>query len=849
VRSCVEQEREVAVNARFGSHFERRAKLWIECGAKLGVERRAKPRIEVGAARIGGLARFSIIVVLQREVFLMSSAPFELPFEKHSVGQSVSRTEDPRLLRGNGQYSGDVDRPGQLFAYVLRSPYAHGDITRLDVSAAVAAPGVCQVVVAADLDALGIGHLPCGAGHKSRDGTPLIKPERPSLARNRIRYSGEAVAVVVAQSLSQARDASELIVLDVEVRDAVTDAREALADGAPVLHDEAPGNMALDWEFGDEKAVDDIFANAHHVTRLTLRNNRVVVAAMEPRAIVAEYEPDTERYVMHTQSQGVFGLRNGMARVMGVEPKFMHIHTYDVGGSFGMKGAPYPEYAPILLASKMLGRPIKWTDERSDSFLSDQHGRDSWAETALALDEHGKILGARVVSYSNLGAYLTGVGPNMQCGNVQKNFPSVYRLPAFHVRTLASFTNTTPIGAYRGAGRPEGVYYMERLLDTAARELGIDRVELRRRNLITFAEIPYPAVSTMVYDSGDFPAVLDQGLELADWEGFGARQAASAARGKLRGLGLACYLEVTGPPGQEMGGIEFLPDGDVRIISGTLNYGQGHAVTFSQIVSDKLGIPLERISLVQGDSDLLLAGGGTGGSKSVIAGGEAFLKAADEVIKNGLPLAAELLEAAQSDIVFERGAFTIAGTDRSVDIMALAAQSRVTVEAQAACSLDAALVIETPASAFPNGCHVAEVEIDPDTGTVDIARYAVVDDFGTLINPMLVEGQVHGGIAQGVGQALMENALYDEDGQLVTGSYMDYQLPRADEMPTFEFGSHPVPAQTNSLGAKGCGEAGTTGSLPAVMNAVVDALHRECGLSHIDMPATPEAVWRALSGE
>ena len=772
----------------------------------------------------------------------MAEQEFELPFEKYAVGQSVPRTEDPRLLRGEGRYSADLSLEGQVYAYVYRSPYAHGEIRRLDVSAATSAPEVCVVLTGEDLASEGIGDLPCAASYASRDGSPLIKPARPSLARERVRYRGEAIAVVVAASLSAAKDAADLIELEIDVLPTVTDAEHALNAAAPCLHEEAPGNLALDWEYGDEAAVDAAFASAHHVTRLKLRNNRVVVAAMEPRAIVAEYDAETGRYTMHSQSQGVFGLRNGMARVMGIAPEQMRILTNDVGGSFGMKGAPYPEYAPVLLASRRLGRPVKWCDERSDSFLSDQHGRDSWAEASLAFDAEGRMLAGRVVNYANLGAYLTAVGPNMQTGNIRKNFPSVYRLPALHVQTFATFTNTTPIGAYRGAGRPEGVYYMERLLDSASREMGIDRLEIRRRNLVGPSEIPYAAVSELTYDSGDFPAVLDEALSLGDWSGFDARREDSERRGKLRGRGIACYLEVTGPPGNEMGGIHFLPSGEVEIVSGTLNYGQGHAVTFAQIVSDKLGVPLESIRLTQGDSDRLITGGGTGGSKSVIAGGAALLAAADEVIENAMAAAAEELEAAQSDIEFKRGEFRIAGTDRAIDILALARARGSKGE------LDAELSMETPPSAFPNGCHIAEVEVDPGTGVMDIVRYAVVDDFGTLVNPLLVEGQVHGGIAQGIGQALMEHAYYDEEGQLLAGSYMDYQLPRAQDLPPFEFGSHPVPALTNPLGAKGCGEAGTTGSLPAVMNALVDALHDACGAMHVDMPATPECIWRALRG-
>ena len=768
-------------------------------------------------------------------------------FEKHAIGQSVPRTEDPRLLRGEGRYTDDVNLPGQAYAYVFRSPYAHGRITQLDVAAARAADGVLDVLVAADLEAAGIGTLPCALPVKNRDGSGMRKPPRPALAVDTVRYRGEAVAMVIAHSAAQARDASELIAFEVDTLPAVTDAKAALAKDAPCLHDEAPGNLALDWEFGDGEAVDRAIASAHHITRMELRSNRLVVNAMEPRAAVACFEND--RYVLHAPTQGAFGFRNTLAGVLGVERDGLRVLTHDVGGSFGMKSSPYPEYVPLLLAARRLGRPVKWCDERSDSFLSDQHGRDSYAEASLAFDAKGRILAGRVHVHCNVGAYLSSVGPSMHTRNVPRNFPGPYRLPVFHARTFAAFTNTTPIGAYRGAGRPEGVYYMERLMDTAARELGIDRVELRRRNLITPGELPYAAVSELSYDSGDFPAILEAGLAESDWDGFAARRRESERRGRLRGLGIACYLEVTGPPATEMGGIRFRADGSVLMVSGSLNYGQGHAVTFAQIVSDRLGIPIERLELLQGDSDELIAGAGTGGSRSVICAGSALLSAADEVVANGRTLAGHVLEAAAQDIAFARGEFRVAGTDRAIGILELAARLHAPggVASAAPDALDANIAEATPPSAFPNGCHVAEVEIARDTGVVTLARYSVVDDFGTLINPMLVEGQVHGGVVQGLGQAILENAVYDAEGQLVSGSYMDYALPRADDVPMFRFASRPVPATTNPLGAKGCGEAGTTGALPAVMNAVGDALARECGIVHLDMPATPQRVWSVLA--
>jgi carbon-monoxide dehydrogenase large subunit len=770
--------------------------------------------------------------------------------EKYSVGQPVPRTEDPRLLTGRGNYTDDLSVPGQVYGYVFRSPYAHAKILSLDVTEAAAQPGVLLVLTGEDLQREGVQSLPCRLGVKSRDGSPLVKPFRPSLALDRVRYRGEAVAMVVAETLGQARDAAELIEFDAEPLPAVTDSKEAGNADAPQLHDEAPGNLALDWEVGEPDAVEQAFASAHHVSTVAFRNNRIVVAAMEPRAAVAVYDKARDHFTLHIPSQGVFGLKGTISEaILGVSKDKMRIVTKDVGGSFGMKSAPYPEYIASLVASRRLGRPVKWCDERSDSFLSDQHGRDSWVEASIAFDAEGKLLAGRVIGHANVGAYLSPVGPNAACGNINKNFPGLYRLPHIHVRTMARFTNTTPIGAYRGAGRPEGVYYMERLMDTAAREMGIDPVELRRRNFVSPEEMPYKAASGVTYDSGEFPQIVEAGLKHADWDGFEARRRESLSRGRLRGRGLACYLESTGPQAVEMGELRFEADGTVTMVSGSLNYGQGHASTFAQIVSTYLGVPFEKLRLLQGDSDELIAGSGTGGSRTVIAAGTLLVHAADLVIENGRKLAGHVLEAATEDIEFDRGIFRIAGTDRAIDIMALSERVRAMGPLPDGLpqGLDAKLKEETPPSAYPNGCHVAEVEVTPETGEVALVRYSVIDDFGTLINPLLVEGQVHGGIVQGLGQALLEHTVYDTEGQLVAGSFMDYTMPRADDVPDFAFASRPVPAKTNPLGAKGCGEAGTTGALPAIMNALVDVLVRQNGITHIDMPATPERVWSALN--
>jgi carbon-monoxide dehydrogenase large subunit len=619
-------------------------------------------------------------------------------------------------------------------------------------------------------------------------------------------------------------------------------------DEAPSLF-EGQGNVCLDWRFGDIEATEHAFAQAAHVTRLKIVSNRVVVAPMEPRAAVAAYDTGTARFTLHVGCQGVFGLRRALAEdILKIEPKQLRVIAGNVGGSFGMKASPYPEYVALLHAARELGRPVKWCDQRSESFVSDQQGRATITAGALALDGDGGILAVRVHTLADMGAYLTTFGPAMPTVNMQKNLPSLYRTPLIAISTRCAFTNTVPIGPYRGAGRPEANYIMERLIDTAARETGRDPAELRRRNLLPASAMPHRAPSGLEYDSGDFPALLEAGLARADWAGFETRRSASRRRGRLRGRGLACYLEVTAPSGKEMGGVRFEADGRVTVVTGTLDYGQGHASAFAQVLAARLGLPFGLIDLVQGDSDQLLAGGGTGGSRSIMASGKAIVEAAAAVVEKGRKLAGHVLETAEADIEFEAGFFRVAGTDRAVSLLDLAAEARQAAERlpdDVPKSLDAALVTDSPPSAFPNGCHVAEVEIDPETGLVKVARYVAVDDFGTLVNPMLAEGQVHGGVVQGIGQALMERTVYDGAGQLLSGSFMDYALPRADRVPPIEVAFHPVPARSNPLGVKGCGEAGVTGALPAVMNAVLDAL-AERGVTRLDMPATPERVWAAL---
>lgn len=754
-----------------------------------------------------------------------------LPSLKFGIGQPVPRQEDPVLLTGQGKYTDDISKPGQLYAYVVRSPYAHGVINGIDASAALDMPGVKAVYTAADLKAY--GPMGCAMPMKSRDGSPLINIERMPLAEDRVRFVGDPVAVVVAETKAQAKDAAEAVFLDIESLPSVTEASQA-HDG-PQLYDHVPNNLVLDFHFGDEAKVAAAFAGAAHVTKLALRNNRLVVCPMEPRSAIGEWIDG--RHVLTLGSQGVFGLRNQMASIMKVKNEELRILTHNVGGSFGMKASAYPEYAVLLHAARELGHPVKWTDERTGSFQSDAHGRDHEVEAELALDAEGHFLAVRLTSYANMGGYLSTVAPLMGTANFTKNIQSNYAVPLIEVNTKSYLTNTTPIAAYRGAGRPEGNYFFERLIETAAKEMGKDAVALRKLNHIPPEAMPYKAASGSVYDGGEFSAILEEALAAADYDGFETRRAEARARGKLRGIGIGNFLECTAPPAKEQGGIRFGADGTVTIITGTLDYGQGHWTPFAQVLHSQLGVPFDKIRLLQGDSDELIAGGGTGGSKSLMASGAAIMEASVKVVDKGKELAAEALEAAVGDIEFEAGNFTIAGTDRSIDIMQLAARNPG--------KLDVRHVFDEAPQAYPNGCHIAEVEVDPDTGEAKVVRYTTVNDFGVLVNPLLVQGQAHGGIAQGIGQALYERVAYSEDGQLLTASYMDYCLPRADNLPSIGFLSHPVPAKTNPLGVKGCGEAGCAGSLPSVMNALCDAL----GVAHIDMPATPETIWRALAAK
>ena len=754
-----------------------------------------------------------------------------MPSLKFGIGQSVPRQEDPTLLRGQGRYTDDLARPGQVYAHVLRSPYAHGIIRGIDTAAAAAMPGVLGIYTAADM--AGYGSMGCVLPLKNRDGTPLRNTARPPLAADRVRFVGDPVALVVAETRAQARDAAEAVELDIEPLDVVLEASQAAA--GPALYDHIPDNCVLDFHFGDSARVAEAFASAAHVTRLDIRNSRIVVCAMEPRSAIGEWSDG--RWTLHVGSQGVFGLRNQMAGIMGVKPEEFRVITGNVGGSFGMKASAYPEYAPLLHAARALGRPVKWTDDRTGSFLSDQHGRDHEVTAELALDAEGRFLAVRLTAFANMGAYLSTVGPLPGSGNFVKNIQSNFATPLIEVSSRCMLTNTTPIGPYRGAGRPEGNFFMERLIETAARETGRDGLELRRINHIPATAMPYKAASGSVYDGGEFSDLLDQALEASDFHGFPARRAEAARRGMLRGIGIGNFLECTAPPAKEQGEIRFEKDGLVTIITGTLDYGQGHWSAFAQVLHTHLGVPFESVRLMQGDSDLLIAGGGTGGSKSLMASGAAIAEASALVVEKAKPLAADMLEAAVVDIEFQGGEFSIAGTDRRVNIMQIAQKHPG--------GLDVRHVFEEAPMAYPNGCHVCEIEVDPDTGHAQVVSYTTVNDFGVVVNPLLVEGQAQGGVAQGIGQALYERVAYTPEGQPQSGSYMDYCLPRAGDLPDIGFASRPVPARTNPLGVKGCGEAGCAGSMPAVMNALCDAL----GVAHIDLPATPEVIWRALEAK
>jgi len=769
---------------------------------------------------------------------------------KFGIGQPVPRSEDPRLLTGGGNFTDDHDVAGQAYAYFVRSEIAHGEILRIDSSRASASPGVLAIYTGTDLAADGIGNIPCPAAVKSRDGSDPTIPPRPALAVGRVRHVGDPFAVVIAATLDEARDAAETIETDIAALPVNADLTQA-TETAVKVWDEAPDNVCLDFHWGDDEAVDAAFESASHISRIRLDNTRMVVNAMEPRAVVAEYDAAAEKFTIHVPAQGVTGYRATLANaIFNVPVDKVRVVSNDVGGSFGMKGGAFNESICTLYAARKLGRAVKWRADRSESFLSDHQGRASVLELALALDGDGNFLALRVDGYGDVGAYLTAMGPWPSTMVTSRNIISVYKTPLISYNVKVVFTNTVPTGPYRGAGRPESKFFLERLIEQAARETGIDPIALRRRNMISPDMFPHQTPVGLTYDSGEFEAILDEALERADWAGFISRKADSKARGLLRGIGLGVYLETTAPPGAELADIRFGDDGTVTLITGTKDFGGGHASPFAQVLVSRLGIPFDSVRLIQNDSDMMSPGaGGSGGSRTMIAAGGAIVEASAEIIAKGRRAAAHVLEAAEDDIEFEAGAgtFRVAGTDRAIDIMSLAAELRghKTFPEDVPASLDTNVNHKTAPISFPNGCHVCEVEINPETGAVEIVRYTVVDDFGVVVNPMIVEGQVHGGIAQGIGQVLLENTIYDADGQLLTGSYMDYAMPRADHFPTIDFTTHSVPCTTNPLGAKGCGEAGNGGSYPSAINAILNAL-AEVGVQDLALPATPARVWAAI---
>ena len=768
---------------------------------------------------------------------------------KFGLSQAVRRVEDPRLLKGNGRYTDDISVPGQLHAHVLRSPHAHARIRSIDISGAMAVPGVHAVLTGQDWMADGLGEIPCAIPLKNRDGTPRANTPRHGLAVDVARHVGDGVAFIVAETVQAARDAAEAVFVDYEVLPSCTDLATATAPDQPQVWDTAPNNTCFDWAIGDQAATDALFAQAAHVTKLTVVNNRIVVNSMEGRAALAEYDAESGKFTLHAGTQGSWLVKDLLAKaVFHLPPEKFRVITPDVGGGFGMKLYMYSEYALCCWAARRLNRPVKWTSERMEAFQSDTQGRANLTIGEIALDKDGKFLALRTKNYADMGGYLSTFAPFIPCGAGTKVLASVYGFQQIHANVIGVLTNTVPVDAYRGAGRPESNYLVERLIDAAARETGIDRIELRRRNMVPPTAMPHKTPVGQTYDSGEFARVLDTALEKSGWHGFEARRAESAARGKRRGIGMAYYLEATGGDDSERAAMRFAEDGMVDVLVGTQSTGQGHETAYAMITSHELGIPIEKIRVLQGDSDGLPSGGGTGGARSLYSEGAALLATATSVIEKGKQAAAEALEASPADIEFTGGRFGIAGTDREIGILELAAQQRErAAKGETVTLLDAAEIAAIPAHTYPNGCHIAEVEVDPDTGHVEIARYIVVDDVGHALNPLIVRGQVHGGVAQGIGQAVMERTAYDpQSGQLISASLNDYALPRAGDLPDIEVELVEIPCETNALGVKGAGEAGAVGSPPAVMNALVDALS-PVGVMHLDMPATPEVVWQAVA--
>jgi carbon-monoxide dehydrogenase large subunit len=782
------------------------------------------------------------------------------PFE--GIGASVKRKEDLRFLSGRGNYTDDINRPGQLHAHIIRSPHPHADLVRVDATKARAAAGVVAVFTGADMAKDNVGGIPCGWLVKNKDGSPMAEPMHPALAVDRVRYVGDQVAVVIADSRHAARDAAELVEIEYRPRAAAATLAAALKPGAPLVHDTAAGNLCYDWHIGDPAVTDAAFAAAHKVAKIELTNNRLIPNAMEPRAAIGDYDPSTGDYTLYTTSQNPHVIRLLMgAFVLHIPEHKLRVVAPDVGGGFGSKIYHYAEEAIVTWAAGKLSKPVKWTAERTESFMSDAHGRDHVTTAEMAMDANGKFIALRVHTKANMGAYLSTFAPCVPTYLYATLLAGTYTTPVIYAEVKAVFTNTVPVDAYRGAGRPEATFLLERLVDRCAAEMGMDRVEIRRRNFIPRDAFPYQTPVALQYDSGDYFATLDLCLKHADWQNFPARQAAAKARGKLRGIGISTYLEacgiapsaVVGSLGARAGlyecaNIRVHPTGSITVFTGTHSHGQGHETTLAQLVADQMGIPLSQIDVVHGDTAKIPFGMGTYGSRSLAVGGSAMVKAMDKIIAKGKRIAAHLMEASVQDVEFKDGKFTVAGTDKSkalaeVSLAAYVPHNYPIEEIEP--GLDETAFYDPKNFTFPGGCHIAEVEIDPDTGHVAVVNFTAVDDVGRVVNPMIVEGQVQGGVAQGIGQALLETCVYDAEGQLLSGSMMDYTMPRADDLPNFHVATENTMCTHNPLGAKGCGEVGAIGSPPAVINAVCDAL----GIAHMDMPATPQKIWQALGAK
>src|SRR5262245_43580565 len=759
------------------------------------------------------------------------------------------RLEDDPLVRGLGRYAADAPLPGQALAYFVRSPHAFADIRSIDTPATKSAPGVIALFTAADMEGIvNVSQHPPLAG---RSGQKLIVPHRPALAGQIVRHAGETVAVVIAETVTAAQDAAELVSVDYQERTPAVGVREAVREGAPQVWPEARGNIAVDWPGlaadpeTNAKEVDGIIASAKHVARVAVVHQRIMVQSMEPRGATASYDAANDSYFLRCCSQSARALRDGLAPILGVPNPKLRVVTEDVGGAFGLKTGPYPEYLAILVAARKIGRPVHWMSNRAEAFLSDNHARDAFSDVELALDEKGKFLALRVRHLGNMGAYIGAVGANIQTVNLVRCLPGMYDIKLIDFATRCVFTNTTTTAPYRGAGRPEANYILERVIDEAARVTGIDPVKLRRRNLIKPKALPYKTAIGTTIDSGEFEVVLDKALALADYDGFKARRREASKRGKYRGLGISCMLEHAGGFPLEGTEVKF-PGGEKLLFNlNVQSTGQGHATTFNPMLAERLGIKPELIQHQHGDSAMEIAGYASVGSRSAMTVSHAMIKTVDALLAKGKAIAASVLETAEADIEYGAGRFKIVGTDRSISLFDLAARAKeMKARGEIAENLDTKVTAETPLT-FPNGCHIAEVEIDPATGALALVAYAAVDDCGRPLNTMIVEGQTHGSIVQGLGQAMMENAVYDKSGgQLVTGSFMDYGMPRADDVPMFKDSIHSVPARTNPLGVKGAGEAGTTAAIAAVMNAIADAIPGGAG-AHLDMPATPEKLWQA----